>query len=663
MMVVTRKKANKPKTKVPPMSEERIREINEAMFTYNPFKNRRDPRLKGNSFPPWAYTAESIPDKTSVEFMFHPDIFKTNVCNRGAGCQMRVCAFIHPGECYVPRWRATGSIFDGVFYPPLPITYEWFKFMMLEFKTKGPCPAQYHHDHTRCHYFHADSHDPTVYYDRREPVEVDLSMSNFKPLPKNSTQTARQYHPSTYKMNECKKIQTQQKCPKGRYCSFNHLNQEYQRVEDHVQRLLNEMLVQAQAQKEKNDAEERAQQEQAAKEAERQRLEQEAERKRQQQLAKEERERKEKEERERQEKEREAERARQEQLAREAQERAKQEQLLREAEQARLDALVSSPQPFGLLSTPPVGAGGITMAALSPHITSTSSASSSTASGNTSPVQAMGAQDAEGVEKIRVMEERERALMRQMEELKRQSERLSLMSASGTLTPTAPSPSVETNVYAESFWGPPQSQSPSQAQAQQQPSHLSPSLQAALAQQLNGGYGTHASTGYYMGGVNPAYTMANQYNNYLNAHATSLAAQYAQSQLLANLAQQQQQLQAQAQPVDLSKPIARWSKEDVRAWVAGHSEEMVRSLATQLYDNDVDGELLLQLDQQSLKEELGVTSLGKRKKLLAAIALARAESAANNHHQHQPQQHQPQQHQLQLQQHPSTGTPPGFSYF
>ena len=45
MMVVTRKKANKPKTKVPPMSEERIKEINEAMFNYNPFKNRRDPRI------------------------------------------------------------------------------------------------------------------------------------------------------------------------------------------------------------------------------------------------------------------------------------------------------------------------------------------------------------------------------------------------------------------------------------------------------------------------------------------------------------------------------------------------------------------------------------------------------------------------------------------
>lgn len=28
------------------MSEERIKELNEAMFTYNPFKNRRDPRLK-----------------------------------------------------------------------------------------------------------------------------------------------------------------------------------------------------------------------------------------------------------------------------------------------------------------------------------------------------------------------------------------------------------------------------------------------------------------------------------------------------------------------------------------------------------------------------------------------------------------------------------------
>jgi hypothetical protein len=86
-------------------------------------------------FPPWAYTAESVTDKGSVEYMFHPDIYKTNTCNRGANCTMDACAFIHPGETYVPRWRATGSVFDGVFYPPLPITCT-----SVQYATGGPWP-------------------------------------------------------------------------------------------------------------------------------------------------------------------------------------------------------------------------------------------------------------------------------------------------------------------------------------------------------------------------------------------------------------------------------------------------------------------------------------------------------------------------------------------
>lgn len=46
MKIVSKKKPNKQKTKVPPMSEERVLELNEMMFSYNPQKNRRDPRLK-----------------------------------------------------------------------------------------------------------------------------------------------------------------------------------------------------------------------------------------------------------------------------------------------------------------------------------------------------------------------------------------------------------------------------------------------------------------------------------------------------------------------------------------------------------------------------------------------------------------------------------------
>lgn len=52
----------------------------------------------------------------------------------------------------------------------------------------------------------------------------------------------RQFHPNTYKIEECRRIQNQQKCTKGRYCSFNHLNHEYNKIEEHLTRLRQELL-------------------------------------------------------------------------------------------------------------------------------------------------------------------------------------------------------------------------------------------------------------------------------------------------------------------------------------------------------------------------------------------------------------------------------------
>jgi hypothetical protein len=119
---------------------------------------------------------------------------------------------------------------------------EWFKFMMRDFKTTGPCKAAYNHDHARCHLYHADPKDPTSYYDQRPPVEIDVVTEQWRPLPKTATATARQFHPTTYKLEECRRIAQGQKCTKGRYCSFNHLNHEAQKVQEHLIRLSQELL-------------------------------------------------------------------------------------------------------------------------------------------------------------------------------------------------------------------------------------------------------------------------------------------------------------------------------------------------------------------------------------------------------------------------------------
>eukprot|EP00124_Ichthyophonus_hoferi_P000375 Ihof_evm14s13 gene=Ihof_evmTU14s13 len=130
------------------LNEDIISRMNNFMFTYNPHGTRRDPRINGRPHPPWAYSYESIKEKRSIEFMYHPDIYKNNPCKHGTGCVVKACGYIHPGERYLPSWRGTGVIIDNVFVPPTPISYHWFKFIMLIFKTSGPCTATYEHDYS-----------------------------------------------------------------------------------------------------------------------------------------------------------------------------------------------------------------------------------------------------------------------------------------------------------------------------------------------------------------------------------------------------------------------------------------------------------------------------------------------------------------------------------
>jgi hypothetical protein len=66
--------------------------------------------------------------------------------------------------------------------------------------------------------------------------------------------------------------------------------------------------------------------------------------------------------------------------------------------------------------------------------------------------------------------------------------------------------------------------------------------------------------------------------------------------------------------------VQQWTKDDVYAWAvrAGSTDPLIGELAGQLYDNDIDGSVLLALHEGDLND-LGITSLGKKKKLMAAI--------------------------------------------
>eukprot|EP00124_Ichthyophonus_hoferi_P000972 Ihof_evm4s43 gene=Ihof_evmTU4s43 len=244
MQAVVKKSSKRP-TSIPGapalMSEEEMKKFNEIMFNYDPKKNRRAVCLQGAEFPPWRYLCSQIADKRTVDYMFHPDIYKTNKCDRGKDCVVKACAFIHPGERYVPKWRNTGAIFDGIWYAPPPITYKWFVYLMTEFKTKGPCKEKVCLDRFQCPYFHEDPNNAGTYLDKRESAEYDPQTDDFVCLSPTSTPTARQYHPHNYKVQPCERVKNHQVCEQaerpsygryGRYCTYDHLGSESKKIQE-----------------------------------------------------------------------------------------------------------------------------------------------------------------------------------------------------------------------------------------------------------------------------------------------------------------------------------------------------------------------------------------------------------------------------------------------
>eukprot|EP00124_Ichthyophonus_hoferi_P003698 Ihof_evm2s338 gene=Ihof_evmTU2s338 len=231
--------AERPKTQPPLMDPLQVEKLNRFMFSYDPYGNRRPVRINNRPYPPWTYLPDILDGRT-VEFRYHPDVFKTNLCKNGADCRMReTCPFIHPGELYVPMWRNTGMFFDNIYYSPPPVTYEWFKHLMLEFKTKGPCQMKQDHDYKRCPYWHAD----LKVLDRRDPLQYDPDKDSFIPPPPDATPTAKQFYPYNYKRQPCKFVQKEERCIQGRYCTNDHLGREPQAIVSYIDRLKREMAA------------------------------------------------------------------------------------------------------------------------------------------------------------------------------------------------------------------------------------------------------------------------------------------------------------------------------------------------------------------------------------------------------------------------------------
>jgi SAM domain (Sterile alpha motif) len=68
-----------------------------------------------------------------------------------------------------------------------------------------------------------------------------------------------------------------------------------------------------------------------------------------------------------------------------------------------------------------------------------------------------------------------------------------------------------------------------------------------------------------------------------------------------------------------TKDPSLWSVNDVRQW-AESTFEFADTLATSLVDNDVDGPVLLEhVNDDTLKTDVGVTSLGQRVKIIEKI--------------------------------------------
>eukprot|EP00124_Ichthyophonus_hoferi_P001296 Ihof_evm12s63 gene=Ihof_evmTU12s63 len=211
------------------------------LFTYNPKGKRKLVCLNGQHSPPWAYASDAFPSN-SIEFVYHPDVYKTRMCPDGEKCRepREKCGYLHPHEVFLPPWRCQGLVVDGYWYPPDPVTYDWFRYLMLEFKTGDqPCRVKKDHDIQRCPYWHIQA-DPT---DRREPVRLNPENGRWIPLPNNSPLTAVRFHPMSYKRQACIFIESQrEKCIRGRYCTHSHLGDEIILIPRYLEKLKAELL-------------------------------------------------------------------------------------------------------------------------------------------------------------------------------------------------------------------------------------------------------------------------------------------------------------------------------------------------------------------------------------------------------------------------------------
>ncbi|ODQ53515.1 hypothetical protein SAICODRAFT_56525, partial [Saitoella complicata NRRL Y-17804] len=68
---------------------------------------------------------------------------------------------------------------------------------------------------------------------------------------------------------------------------------------------------------------------------------------------------------------------------------------------------------------------------------------------------------------------------------------------------------------------------------------------------------------------------------------------------------------------DFEDDVRSWSPESVAEWIAAAGFE--DDVAAAFLDNDISGEILLELDSGSLRDELGIRSFGKRFEILRAI--------------------------------------------
>jgi len=65
-------------------------------------------------------------------------------------------------------------------------------------------------------------------------------------------------------------------------------------------------------------------------------------------------------------------------------------------------------------------------------------------------------------------------------------------------------------------------------------------------------------------------------------------------------------------------PPAQWNVEQVVDWLK--SKEFEQDICDKFLEEEITGDVLLDLDTEALKSELGISAFGKRKRLTKAIA-------------------------------------------